>query len=228
MAVNARRGTPKRAWISLLQPFWSLTILTLVAVFFWRQRTEITQAIHELRLADWHWLVLIVASSLLMHCCLTQALSDIFLRLGRRIPFVSALMTHGEREMVAAVMPLGGAASYVTLASRFGVYGVTRNDAALATLVYSVIGHLSFIAVAIPAMIVLLAGHNATEPILLGAVLFLVVAIMLMLTVTAMLRGKRLRLLSNGGPRALFESSSRSHNRRRFLLGLWSNRSRFR
>ena len=62
-------------------------------------------------------------------------------------------MTHTEREMIATVVPGGGAASFVTLVSRFGEYGVTRNDAALATMLYSVVGHLSFIAVAIPAFL---------------------------------------------------------------------------
>ena len=53
----------------------------LVAVFVWRQRAELTQAIRELRLADWHWLVLVVVSALLMHGFLTWTLSAILERI---------------------------------------------------------------------------------------------------------------------------------------------------
>lgn len=181
----------KRAWLQKLQPLWSVAILALVAFFVWHQRAELTQAIRELRLADWHWLALTVASSLLMHGFVTQALSSVILQIGHRIPLIRALMTHAEREMIAAVMPMGGAASYITLVSRFGPYGVTHNDAALAVMLYSVIGHLSFIAVAIPAIVLLIVQHNATGPILIGAVAFLVVAVLIGLLVIALLRGKQ-------------------------------------
>ncbi len=131
-------------------PVWNIAIVVLVTLFVWRQRADLTQAMYEnFGLADWHWLILIVASAVLAHAFITLTLSTVFLRIGRRIPFIPALMTHAEREMIAAVMPFGGAASYVTLVSRFGMYGVTRNDAMLAVLLYSVLGHLSFIAVAV-------------------------------------------------------------------------------
>jgi phosphatidylglycerol lysyltransferase len=189
---RAGNGAAKRSRLSLLQPFWSVLVVALVAVFVWRQRAELTQAIRELRLADWHWLVLVVASALLMHGFLTWTLSAILERIGRKIPFQVALMTHTEREMVATVMPVGGAASYVTLVSRFGPYGVTGNDAALATMVYGVVGHLSFVAVAIPAMIALIATHNTTGSMLIAALAFLVLAISVTVALVALLRGKRL------------------------------------
>jgi hypothetical protein len=74
---RAGNGAAKRSRLSLLQPFWSVLVVALVAVFVWRQRAELTQAIRELRLADWHWLVLVVASALLMHGFLTWTLSAI-------------------------------------------------------------------------------------------------------------------------------------------------------
>lgn len=178
-------------WLRVLQPLWSVLIVVLVGVFVWHQRAELTQAIAELRLADWRWLALVVISALFMHGFLTQTLSSVLLRIGRRIPFIPALMTHAEREMVATVMPVGGAASFVTLVSRFGVYGVTRNDAALATMLYSAVGHLSFIVFAIPAMALLIARHNATTPVLIGAASVLVIAILVLALLVALLRGRR-------------------------------------
>lgn len=179
-------------WLPLLRPLWNIAIMVLVAVFVWQQRPELTQAIRELRLADRRWLAVTVVCALLMHGAMTQALSSVILRIGHRIPFGSALMTHAEREMIATVMPMGGAASYVTLISRFGVYGVTRNDAALAVMLYSVIGHLSFIAVALPALALLIAQHNVTGPVLIGAVLFVAIALAVLALAAAVLRGKRL------------------------------------
>ncbi len=182
----------KRNWIRMLQPVWNIAIVLLVLVFVWRQKADLTQAMHEIRLADWRWLILIVLSAILAHTFITLTLSTVFLRIGRRIPFIPALATHAEREMIAAVMPFGGAASYVTLVSRFGVYGVTRNDAMLAVMLYSVLGHLSFIAIAIPAMALLIAQHNATAPIQIGAVAVLAIALVVVSLVTAVLRGKSL------------------------------------
>ncbi len=184
-------GSGKTAWFRILQPLWSGAIVLLVAIFVWRQRSDLTQAIRQLRLADWHWLALIVVSALLMHGFATQALSTIISRIGPRVPYIPALMTHAERELIATVMPLGGAASYITLVSRFAVYGVTRNDAALAVMLYSVIGHLSFIAVAIPAIALLVAQHNATGPVLIGAIVVVAVALAVLALVVAMLEGMR-------------------------------------
>lgn len=184
-------GTNRRVSIRRLQPLWSLAIAVLVVVFAWRQRDELSEAMRELRLADWRWLALVVLGGVLMHACMTQALSLVFWRIGRRIPFIPALMTHTEREMIATVVPGGGAASFVTLVSRFGEYRVTRNDAALATMLYSVVGHLSFIAVAIPAIILLIERHQVSDPILIGAVVVLIVAIALGLLVVGLLKGKR-------------------------------------
>ncbi len=119
-----------RGWLPLLRPLWNIAIVVLVAVFIWQQRPELTQAIRELRLADRRWLAMTVISALLMHGAMTQALSSVILRIGRRIPFGPALMTHAEREMIATVMPLGGAASYVTLVSgsaSMGSRGTTRH-----------------------------------------------------------------------------------------------------
>lgn len=181
----------RRSKLQLLQPFWSIGLFVLVAIFAWRQHADLTRAIHELRLADWHWLALTVIAALLMHGMITQTLSLVILRIGPRIPYIPALMTHAEREMVATVMPMGGAASYITLVSRFGIYGVTRNDAMLAVMLYSVIGHLSFIVVAIPAMALLIGQHNATTPMLIGAVVVLAVALVVLAAVLAVLKGKR-------------------------------------
>ena len=188
---SAPAGYSKAARLRALQPVWSIAIVLLVAIFIWHQRSEFVRAVRELRLADWRWLVLIVVSALLMHGFMTQALSTVILRIGPRVPFVPALMTHAEREMIAAVMPMGGAASYITLVSRFGVYGVTRNDAALAVMLYSVIGHLSFIAVAIPAVVLLVAQHNATGPVLIGAIVVVAVALLVLALVATLLKGKR-------------------------------------
>ncbi len=191
MDDTSKAGKSGASWVRMLQPVWSLAIAGLVAIFVWRQRAELSQAMRELRLADWRWLVVIVVTALVMHGCITQALSTVLLRLGHRIPFIPALMTHAEREMIATVMPMGGAASYVTLVSRFGVYGVTRNDAALAVMLYSLVGHLSFIIVAIPAVVLLIAHHNATTPVLIGAVVVLGVALSILALVGALLKGKR-------------------------------------
>lgn len=191
-ANESRESAPKRSWFQMLQPLWSAAVIALVAVFVWQQRTDLDRAYHQLRLADWRWLTLIVVSAIVVHGAITQTLSSVIARIGHRIPFIPALMTHAEREMIAAVMPLGGAASFITLVTRFDVYGVTRNDAMLAVMLYSVIGHLSFIAVTIPVMILLVTQHNATGPILIGAVVVLTTALLALAAVTALLRGRRL------------------------------------
>ena len=103
---SASSGMSKRKWFQMLQPVWNIAIVVLVTLFVWRQRADLTQAVRELRLANWHWLILIVASAVLAHAFITLTLSTVFLRIGRRIPFIPALMTHAEREMIAAVMPL--------------------------------------------------------------------------------------------------------------------------
>ncbi|HLI52498.1 MAG TPA: phosphatidylglycerol lysyltransferase domain-containing protein, partial [Thermomicrobiaceae bacterium] len=185
-------GASKRSRLQMLQPVWSVAVVALVVAFVWQQQRDLIGAYHQLRLADWNWLVLVVACAVLAHGFITQALSTVIARIGHRIPLIPAMMTHVEREMIAAVMPFGGAASFITLVTRFDEYGVTRNDAMLAVMLYSVIGHLSFIAIAIPALILLVVQHNATGSILIGAVVVLLTALVILLVAAALLKGKRL------------------------------------
>lgn len=171
---------------------WSILIAVVVLVFVWTQRADLLKALHELRFAGRWWLAALLATALAMHAFMTQALSSILSRLGRRIPFPPAFMTHIEREMIAAVMPFGGVASFIALVTRFGPYGVTRNDAVLAVMLYSVVGHLSFLLVAIPVMLWLALQHSATGIIWIGGAVVVASVTGIGLLVSALVNGKRL------------------------------------
>lgn len=141
---------------------WSAAILLLIVVFVWHQRGEVSDALREIRFADREWLLALLCLGLLMHACQTQALSGVLAALGRHIPFLPAFMTHAERETLATVMPMGGIASFMILVQRFDRFGVTTTDAGLATMLYSIIGHLSFLMVVVPTLIWLTINHTAT------------------------------------------------------------------
>lgn len=185
---------------------WSLLIAVVVFIFVWTQRADLAQALHELRFADRWWLAALLATSLAMHAFMTQALSSIIGRLGRHIPFPPAFMTHIEREMIAAVMPFGGVASFIALVTRFGPYGVTRSDAVLAVMLYSVVGHLSFLLVAIPAMLWLALQHSATGIVWIGGAVVIASVTGVGLLVSALVNGKRLpRVIDTRLPGAVQE-----------------------
>ena len=60
-------SSSRRQWIGRLQPLWSLAIALLIVVFVWRQRNELSQALQEIRLADWRWLYVVVICSVSRH-----------------------------------------------------------------------------------------------------------------------------------------------------------------
>lgn len=132
---------------------WRGFVLVLLIAFLWWQRHEIAQAVHLLRTIRRYWIGALLAAALLLHALLAWTLASVVRLTGSKVPYTEAFITRAEREMVATTMPMGGIASWVVLVQRFGRYGVTPATAGLATLLYSVVGHLSFLMVVIPTLI---------------------------------------------------------------------------
>jgi phosphatidylglycerol lysyltransferase len=171
---------------------WSLAMLALVVAFAWRQRHELDITLDQLRTADFRWALVVLASALAMHTMYTVALSAIFATLGRRIPLRSALETYAERQTVATIVPFGALPSVVTLARRYGAFGVTANDAVYAVVLYSLLGHLSFLAFMAPTLVYLLTRGELTGVTALGALAFLIILTGIATLATRLARGQSL------------------------------------
>jgi phosphatidylglycerol lysyltransferase len=193
---------------------WSLAILALVGAFGWRQRHELDTTIDQLRTADVRWTLVVLASALAMHATYTITLSTIFATLGRRIPLRPALETYAERQTVATVVPFGALPSVVTLARRYAPYGVTTNDAIFAVVIYSLLGHGSFLAFMTPTLVYLIAHGVLTGVMAISAGAFVIILIGIATVVSRLARGQALPAwLERRVPASVpaFLVSSRSH-----------------
>ena len=168
---------------------WALLLAGLIAVFLWRQRATVGQTLEVLRDADWRWTLTLLVSAVAMHAALALSLSAVFAALGFRIPLLTALVTHAERQTVSTVVPAGGVTSLLLLMRRFAPFGVTNNDALFAVVLFSVIGHLSFLTVLAPVLGWMAVQRTASTAMEIAAGALLLGAGIVTLLVIRVVRG---------------------------------------
>ncbi|MCA9832986.1 MAG: lysylphosphatidylglycerol synthetase family protein [Thermomicrobiales bacterium] len=171
---------------------WRVSVFVLLILFLWWQRQEIAEAIHLLRTINRYWIGTLLAAALMLHALLAWALASIVKVTGSDIPYTEAFITRAEREMVATMMPMGGIASWVVLVQRFGRYGVTPTTAGLATLLYSVVGHLSFLMVVIPTIIWFSIAHGSLVTVWIGLTVAIIIVSIIIAITMLLLRGASL------------------------------------
>lgn len=168
---------------------WRVAIFVVMVLFVWWRRDEVAHAIQLLRTIQRGWIFALLVAALSLHALLAWALASVVRVTGSTVPYPDAFITRAEREMIATMMPMGGLASWLVLVQRFGRYGVTAATAGLATLLYSVVGHLSFILVVIPTVIWFALSQGSQPVVWIGlAVVIASVAVVITLVV-ALLRG---------------------------------------
>jgi phosphatidylglycerol lysyltransferase len=80
----------------------------------------------------------------------------------------------------------------VTLARRYAPYGVTTNDAIFSVVLYSLLGHGSFLAFMAPTLVYLLARGALTGVMAISAVTFIAILVVIAIVVTRLTRGQAL------------------------------------
>ncbi|HEU0165837.1 MAG TPA: lysylphosphatidylglycerol synthase domain-containing protein, partial [Thermomicrobiales bacterium] len=169
---------------------WVVLVAVLGIAFIWNQRTNVRQIVDVVRNANGWWLLAVFAAAIGLHLGFVFTQSLILETLGHRIPFLPAVTTYAERQVVATVVPLGSAPSLVVLARRLAPFGVTNQDAVYSVLLFSLIGHSSFIIYLLPVLLWLILSHHATTAII-GAAILLMAVVMLAVGFAAALLSNR-------------------------------------
>ena len=156
---------------------WGSALVVLSGIFLWRARSELGSISAELRTAKLEWLI-----ALLLFSILTQALNGLKLqlllrRLGCAVPYPEVVSAQLQRQVILTVVPVGSAPSAVLFARRFARYGVTTPIMLMALMLFSLLGHGSFIAVLVPVFGWLAITGSLSTTVLIAAVA-LVVAVL--------------------------------------------------
>ncbi|MCO5215631.1 MAG: flippase-like domain-containing protein [Thermomicrobiales bacterium] len=163
----------------------------LVWFVLWR-RDELADALHLLRTITRLWLLSLLIAAMALHALLAWTLATVVKITGSNVSYPEAFLTRAEREMVATMMPMGGIASWMVLVQRFGRFGVTPASAGLATLLYSIVGHLSFLVVVIPTLIWFAQSQESLTVAWIGLTVVIISLVAIIGIVVVLLRGGRL------------------------------------
>lgn len=158
---------------------WAALLVTFATVFLWREQSEIAQIGRALRTAHLRWLI-----ALLVATAITQALNGFKLRLllnrmGCAVPFPEVVSAQLQRSVIVTVVPAGSAPAAAVLARRFARSGVTTPIMVLALLLFSVLGHASFVIVLIPVIVWIAATSSVSTGVLVAAVALSLVVILM-------------------------------------------------
>jgi uncharacterized membrane protein YbhN (UPF0104 family) len=152
-------------------PVWVGLVALCAGLFLLRGRGEIERIFPPLRTADPWWLT---ASLLLEGGALVLIVGKYRLLLGLLDHCVGSLTlvrAHLRRHVVGAVVPVGGPPSMVVFARDLARQGVSTDDALYVTVLYSVVGHISFALFLVPVLAWLAVARQASASLILGAAL---------------------------------------------------------
>jgi phosphatidylglycerol lysyltransferase len=157
---------------------WGSALVLLSGIFIWRARSELSTIGAELRTAKLQWLI-----ALLLFAILTQALNGLKLqllmrRLGCNVPYPEVASAQLQRQMILTIVPVGSAPSAVLFARRFARFGATTPIMLTALMLFSLLGHGSFVAVLIPVFGWLaITGSISTTVLIAGVALVVAVLV---------------------------------------------------
>lgn len=186
----------KRAWNrsrSLQGVLGVLLMVAVIAFFIWHERGELAKIPGTMHSADPRWLAASIAAALGMHLLFAMIQSNLLLKLGRRVPFPSALHMYIERQTVATVLPGGGGPPAVYLMSkRFKRFGVTANEAVYSFVLFSAIGYVTFAALLVPVVGWLMVRQGVSAGILIATGAMVGVCAILMAAIVMAAQGRQL------------------------------------
>jgi phosphatidylglycerol lysyltransferase len=169
---------------------WGSALVLLSGIFIWRAQSELSNVGAELRTAKLQWLI-----ALLLFAILTQALNGLKLqflmrRLGCTVPYPEVASAQLQRQMILTVVPVGSAPSAVLFARRFARFGATTPIMLTALMLFSLLGHGSFVAVLIPVFAWLaITGSLSTTVLIAGVALVVAVLVVSGVGLTTLRRG---------------------------------------
>ena len=150
---------------------WSVLLLVLGAAFLYRARHEIGQISTELRTAHLRWLSAILIAATLIQLLNTFKLQTLLRRLGCHVPFPEMATAQLQRNLILTFVPAGAAPSSVVLARKFAGYGVTAPIMLMAFLLFSILGHASFVLVLAPVLVWISITGSVSSGIVIAAVI---------------------------------------------------------
>src|SRR3954452_6665982 len=157
-AMTARLPHLQLRWTTRVRPIvsakagnlWTLLLILLAAVLLYRTHVELGQTLRELRSARLRWLLLLSALAMLLQGLMAFKVRQILGILGHAVPLPVIASGLLRRNVVSTAIPFGSAPGSVAFARRMRDYDVPLESTVLAFVVYSALGHTSFVLVMIP------------------------------------------------------------------------------
>ncbi len=194
--------------------FWGSLLVVLFSVFLIRQRQEVHHIFHALRNANPLWLAGALAIGLAIQALMGLALEPILRRLGKVVSRVALIRVQLQRHVISTIIPLGGPASTYALIRALGQQGVSTDDTIYASVLNGVLGYVSFVIVAIPVLLYLIAGGGVSAIVVYSAAaLVVLVAVMVAALVLSHQRSAGLGAIERHLPKRVvsFLDGARAH-----------------
>ncbi len=171
---------------------WLALLSALIGVFVLRQRAEIARMGGVLGDAAPGWLLGAAGIELLTLGLLGLQYQAVLDRLGHRLRWLPLVHAHLQRQVVGAVVPIGGPPSVYVFVRFLGRRGVPAARALFAVGLYSAAGYASVIVLLAPVVAWLQIERRASDFILFGSALLAGLFGLLMAALVPLLRGRDL------------------------------------
>ena len=196
--MTARLPHVQLRWINRVRPIvsakagnlWTLLLILLAAALLYRTHVELGQTLRALRSARLRWLLLLSALAILLQGLMAFKVRQILNILGHAVPLPVIASGLLRRNVVSTAIPFGSAPGSVAFARRMRDYDVPFESTVLAFVVYSALGHTSFVLVMIPVLLWLAASSSLPTAVVLGGAALAVVAVVFIALVATFLAGK--------------------------------------
>lgn len=171
---------------------WTLTVISLVAVFIVRERAAVGRAawLVQQSLGPWFALALALGVVMLLDAALTYRL--LLARLGHPLGWRATGRAYTEGVLAGAISPISTPAAAYGFARVLGQYGVPVDDALLAFALNNGLGLVSFLAFIVLVLIVLELQHQVTPLLLVWAFLLAALVVLMSTLFWLLLRGAAL------------------------------------
>lgn len=132
--------------------FWMALFWGLLALFLQHERPELGHLIRLVRQARTTWLFAGIGIEGVMLLAMAAVYQQLLARMRHRVGLGTLFGLVLQRQAVATVVPAGGAAGTAVFARELNKRNVSTADAVLASLLFSLLGHVSFALFLVPVL----------------------------------------------------------------------------
>lgn len=132
---------------------WLAILLPLAIWFGYRQRADLAKTWDLMLHANPGWIISVLVLEVIAFVLMAAVYGLVLRHMGHAVRLSLLVNIHLQRVVVGAVTPMGGPSSVVVFVHRLRQRGIKPSDSLLAAAIKSVTGHVAFLLLLLPALL---------------------------------------------------------------------------